>query len=162
MRTEGTAEIAASPEAVWSAITDPAVIASCVPVGDGVSVETLGPTTFRLRARIGQGFMRLAVDARGELTDLVRPVRGTCTVRASVAGNALEGVIHVMLSATRTGTHVAWDADVSLRGPLAGMAVTYIERDAPGLIDRTIACLRERVESDASAGSRGSAEPSRP
>ncbi len=150
MRAEGTVEIAASPDATWAAVTDPDVIVSCVPGGERVSVESLGPTTFRVRARIGQGFMSLPVDARGELTDLVRPVHGTCTIGAAVAGNTLEGVIHLALSPTASGTHAAWDADVSLRGPLAGLAIPVIEREAPALIEQTIACLRERIESGAS------------
>lgn len=154
MRAEGTVEIAASREATWDAITDPEVIVSCVPGAGGVTVETLGPTEFRLKTRIGQGITSFAIDARGELADLDRPDTGTCTIRASMAGNTVEALIRVDLAEAPAGTQAAWNADVSVKGPLAGMAGPFIEREAPGLIDRTIACLRERLE-----GAPGAAGP---
>ena len=159
MRAEGTVEVAASPDTAWVAVTDPSVIVACVPGVEGVSVEAVGPATFRLRTRIGQGLLSLPVDARGELSDLERPVRGTCTISASMAGNALEGVIHVALSEAGPCTRAAWDAEVTLRGPLAGIAGQLVEREAPGLIERTIACLRERIEADEAGRSGAAAGP---
>lgn len=159
MRAEGTVEIAAPREATWDAITDPEVIVSCVPGAGGVTVESLGPTEFRMKTRIGSGLTSFGIDARGELSELERPDAGSCTIRASMAGNTVEALIHVDLADAPSGTRATWAADVSVKGPLAGMAAPFIEKEAPGLIDRTIACLRERLEGAApdAAGSAGPA-----
>ncbi len=148
MRAEGTLEIAASCGSTWDALTDPAVLARCVPGAGSLSVEPVGPTELALRGRIGQGFLSLPAEGRVELSDLSRPDAATATLRGSVAGTALEASARVTLEETASDrTLLRWAADASIAGPLAGMATPFLDREGPGLVERTLDCLRARLES---------------
>lgn len=147
MRAEGTLEIAASRGSTWDALTDPAVLAGCVPGAGSVTVEPVGPTELALRGRIGQGLFSLPAEGRVELSDLVRPGAAAATLRGSVAGTALEANARVTLEETAPDrTLLRWAADASIAGPLAGMAAPFLDREGPGLVERTLDCLRTRVE----------------
>ena len=150
MRAEGMVEIAASCGSTWDALTDPVVLAGCVPGAGSVSIEPVGPAELALKGRIGQGFLSLPAEGRVELSDLVRPDAATATLRGSVAGTALEASARVTLEETGPErTLLRWAADASIAGPLAGMAAPFLDREGPGLVERTLDCLRIHVEAAA-------------
>ncbi len=147
MRAEGSLEISASTEEAWDALTDPGVIVGCVPGGSGVTVEPVGPTELRLRGKIGQGFLRMSAEGRVELTDLDRPASSEARLHASLAGTSLEATVALALTSLEPRlTRIAWTADATIAGPLAGMATPYVERDAPGVIARVLECVKSRLE----------------
>lgn len=153
MRAEGTLEIGASRDATWDALTDPSVLAACVPGAGSVTIEPVGPTELALRGRIGQGLFSLPAEGRVQLNDLVRPGAAAASLRGSVAGTALEASARVVLEEPAPDrTLVRWTADASIAGPLAAMAGPFLDREGPGLVERTLACLRTRLETDGGAG----------
>jgi carbon monoxide dehydrogenase subunit G len=153
MRAEGTLEIAVSRACAWDALTDPAVLAGCVPGAGSMSIEAAGPTELALRGRIGQGLLSLPAVGRVELSDLSRPTAAAAVLRGSVAGATLQASARVTLEAMAPDrTLLRWAADASLDGPLAGMAMPYLDREGPGLVARTLDRLRSRLESDGGLG----------
>ena len=147
MRAEGTLEIAAAREETWDAITDPAVLAACVPGAGSLTVERQNPTSFTLRGRVGQGFLSLPVEGRVDLTGLDRPSAVEAGLQGSAAGTSLDATVAMSLDDVAAGrTLVRWSADVNLTGSLAGMAQAYLDRDGAGMVQRTLECLRARLE----------------
>lgn len=147
MRAEGSLEIAAPRDATWDALTDPSVVAACVPGAGGVALEVVGPAELILRGRIGSGFFSLPATGRVELSGLGRPERAAATLTGSAAGNAIEARAEMTLEALDPAlTRVCWTADASISGSLAGMAGAYLDREGPAIVERTFACLRERLE----------------
>ncbi len=153
MRAAGTLEIAASRSSTWDALTDPLVLAACVPGGASLAIEPVGPGELALRGRIGQGLFSLPAEGRLQLSDLSRPAAAAATLRGSVAGTALEASARVTLEETAPDrTLLRWAADASIAGPLAGMAGPYLDREGPGLVERTLGCLRARLETEPAPG----------
>lgn len=147
MRAEGSLEIAASAEQAWDALTDPAVIVGCVPGGSAITVEPVGPTELRLRGKIGQGFLSLSAEGQVDLTALDRPSSAEARLHASLAGTSLDGTVALAFATLEPHlTRVAWTAEVTIAGSLAGMATPYVERDGPGVIARTLECVKSRLE----------------
>ena len=147
MRAEGSLEIAASAEEAWDALTNAEVIVGCVPGGSSVTVESVGPTELRLSGKIGQGFLRLKAEGHVDLTALDRPSAAEARLRASLAGTSLEATVALEFAALEPRlTRVAWTADATIAGPLAGMATPYVERDGASVIARTLECVKARLE----------------
>lgn len=148
MRAEGSVEIAAPRDATWDALTDPRVVAACVPGAGSVGLDVVGPGELALRGRIGSGFFSLPAEGRVELSALERPGRAAATLTGSAAGNSLEARAEMSLEELGAArTRVRWTADATVVGSLAGMAGPYLEREGPGIVERTLACLRDRLES---------------
>ncbi len=153
MHAEGTLEIAAAREATWDAVTDPQVLAPCVPGGGSLVIERADATVFTLRGRIGQGFLSLPVEGQVELSGLQRPSVAQAALRGSLAGTSLDATMLLALEDVAPGyTRLRWAADSSIVGPLAGMAQPYLDREGPGAIERTLECLRSRLEAGTQGG----------
>ena len=149
MHAEGSLEIAAPNDATWDALTDPDVLVACVPGGSAVSIERSGPSTLTLRGRIGQGLLSLPAQGQVELSGLERPSGAEARLTAGLAGTSFEAAVALALTALQPDlTRVAWTADASVAGPLAGMAAPYLDRDGPGVIARTLDCVKCRLESE--------------
>jgi len=152
MRAEGTLEIAAAREDTWDAITDPAALAACVPGAGSLAIDRVSPTSFTLRGRVGQGFLSVSAEGRVDLSGLDRPSAAEAGLQGSAAGTSLDATVAMALEEAAPGrTLVRWTADATLTGPLAGMGQSYLDRDGPGMVLRTLECLRARLEADGAA-----------
>ena len=147
MHAEGALEIAAAREATWDIVTDPGALAACMPGAGSLVIERVGATAFALRGRIGQGFFSLPAEGQVDLSGLERPSAAQADLRGSIAGTSLDATVVLTLEEATPGrTLLRWAADTSIAGPLAGMAQPYLDRDGPGLMQRTLECLRSRLE----------------
>jgi len=152
MRAEGTLEIAAAREDTWDAITDPAALAACVPGAGSLAIDRVSPTSFTLRGRVGQGFLSVSAEGRVDLSGLDRPSAAEAGLQGSAAGTSLDATVAMALEEAAPGrTLVRWTADATLTGPLAGMGQSYLDRDGPGMVLRTLECLRARLEAEGAA-----------
>ncbi|MBF9036717.1 carbon monoxide dehydrogenase [Rhodobacterales bacterium HKCCE2091] len=157
MEMSGSQQIAASPEAVWAAITDPQVLKDCIPgcsemtgtVEDGfeaVVTQKIGPVKATFRGKV-------------QLRD-VRPGEG-CRIegegKAGPAGYA-KGAADVTLVPEDGGTRLDYAVNAQVGGKLAQLGGRLIDGVAKSLADRFFDGFRERVEAGAEA-SAPAAEP---
>src|SRR5689334_18517788 len=119
MRVEGSFIVAAPPERVFAEITNPALMAGCIPGCE--AIEVVDPKTYRARILIEVGPIKARFNLVVEVTEEVAPARvvsitrGEEGTRASVisANNEL-----LLAPADGGGTEVKYASEVSVTGRL--------------------------------------------
>lgn len=145
MHFEGTVEIVAPSDKVWSFVTDPSQVGQC---GPGVeSVETIDETHFRAKAKVGIGFISARFNADGEMRIIAAPELAEVKIHGQAPGTAADAVASMQLSHGGEGiTIMAWKADVNISGTLASVGARLIEGTANKLIAQTFACMKTKLE----------------
>src|SRR5256885_14992073 len=119
MRFEGTVEIAAPRDRVWTFVIDPNQVGRC---GPGVeSIDVIDPTHFNASAKVGVGFISARFNVELELTELDPPDRAVINAHGQAPGSAVDATAEMRLSdGTLPGTTVMdWIADGTIHGQLA-------------------------------------------
>jgi len=145
MRFEGTVEIAAPRDKVWSFVTDPAQVGQC---GPGVeSVEVIDDSHFKAKAKVGIGFISARFNADGEMIVIAAPEHAEVKVHGQAPGSAADAVATMRLRHGDEGmTIMDWAADVNISGTLASVGARLIEGTANKLIGQTFACMKTKLE----------------
>jgi carbon monoxide dehydrogenase subunit G len=139
-RNEASVELSAPPEAVFPLIVDPAERLRWI---DGlVEAEEAGPGAFRE-----------AVEQHGiRVETRVRTVRSEPPrlVEAHVEGRGIEATVRNVLEATDDGgTRLTVTVDTRYRGLAARLVAPVIGRRAQASLERSLATLKQLVESEA-------------
>ena len=143
--------LSASPDAVWAAVQDPALIAACVPGARLISVEgsliegemlsSLGPIQARFT---GKATLSLdAVDRRGSLVG---------EGRDAITGTLLSGTAGFVVLPAESGSEIRLSIGYALRGTLAQLA-------RPAIVSVFAADLASQVGANLDARLRGVAAP---
>jgi len=144
MQLTGQVDINAPRAAVWALLMDVEALAGCGPGVDGVVRHD--PTHATVQARVSLGFMTAGLSVDLELVEITAPDRVTVRGQGEASGNQVEATGAVTLTGPPAGpTHLAWTADLEIRGPLSSFASGFVEAPATRLIDQTIECLRARL-----------------
>jgi hypothetical protein len=146
MQLSGETEIAAGRQRVWDVLTDPHRVADCLP--GSASIEILDATNFRVTAEVGNAFMRTTLTVEIELTDLIEPESAGANATAAVMASPVSATGSLQLDELESGsTGVAWTAEVTLGGMLAGFAALAQGPVQDG-VDRTLECLKDVIEAE--------------
>ena len=145
MKFSGTVEIAAPRDAVFAFVTDPTRVATC---GPGVeSVEVVDETHFRVKAKVGVGFIKAHFLIEMHLAHLEPPETAWITGRGHAPGSAVDGSARMRLRELAPDrTAMEWESDVNIAGTLASVGARLIEGSARKMIDQTFDCIRAKVE----------------
>ena len=88
MRFEGTVEIAAPRDQVWSFLTDPALVSTCAP--DLQQLEVIEPDHFKIVVRAGVGPIKGTFTMDVRFTELRAPEHAEVLARGQAPGSAVE------------------------------------------------------------------------
>lgn len=120
MKISGSSVLHGSPDRVWAAITDPAVLATVIP---GCDVLTpIAKNRFALSVSLGVASIKGTYSGEVAFSDMVEP--GSLTMRA--AGSGAPGTIDTTVRVTLTGnddntTKLDYDADAMVGGMVGGV-----------------------------------------
>ena len=149
MQFSGSHRIEATPEEVWALVTDPPVVASCVP--DVQSLEVTSPETFKAVVTAGLGPVRgkFAFDVRWVELDAPR------VARLSAEGKTPGSAVSMDASMTLTpvgdrATDLAWTADVVVRGMIASVGARLMNGFVEKQTEQFFGCLSGKVAEGAS------------
>lgn len=146
MHFEGTVQIAAPRDRVWSFVMDPNQVGHC---GPGVeSIEVVDDTHFKARAKVGIGFIstRFVVDL--EFAEVKPPETATIKAHGQAPGSAVDGTAQMRLSdGDDGGTRMDWSADVNIAGSIASVGARLIEGTANKMIGQSFDCMKSKLES---------------
>jgi carbon monoxide dehydrogenase subunit G len=130
-------------DTVWTFLTDPHRIVSCLP-----GCQQLVPTTngaYEMTMTFGVG------SVCGTFTGSIRlhDVHPTTDYRMTVSGNGAVGFVNgegtIRLNPADGGTHVTYTGDVSVGGTIAGVGQRMIGGAARMMIDRFFKCASNGI-----------------
>ena len=162
MRIEGNFDIAAPRDAVYRHITDPGLMARCVPGCE--SIEQVSPTGYRARVSISVGGIKARFNLVVEVTreqppDLVlSQTRGEEGSRASVlaADNEL-----TLVEVDPLTTRVTYCSEVSVTGRLGKFALGVMKKKVEAMGREFADRLRECVQAQTAPETPAAPAPAR-
>jgi uncharacterized protein len=147
MKIEDRFVIAAPPERVWAAITDPQQMAPCIPGCSDIRIT--GPNTYWAEVTVKVGPISAKFGLEVEVVEEVRPshvlsvTRGEEGSRASIVSSRNE----LRLFPKDDGaTEVFYAADVSVTGRLGKFGLGVMKKKAASLAEEFVVEFRSRVE----------------
>lgn len=161
MRIEDRFVVAAPRDRVWAAITDPNVVAPCVPGCQGVTIAS--PTLYKAKVRVQLGVIKADFNVDVELTSQTPPeemrsrTRGEEGSRASTI--SAENVLRVTERAPNE-TEVSYASEVSVVGRLGKFGLGVMKKKAESLGRDFATAFKARVEAVPCKGDRDGVFPS--
>jgi carbon monoxide dehydrogenase subunit G len=147
MRIEGTFTVAAPRERVFAEITNPALMASCIPGCE--AIEVVDPKTYRARILIEVGPIKARFNLIVEVTQEEPPVRVLCVTRGEEGSRAsmLSANSELLLAATDSGgTEVKYASDVSVTGRLGKFGLGIMKKKAELLGAKFAETFRSKID----------------
>ncbi len=147
MHFNGEQTIHSPIQRVWAFFMEPENVASCAP--GYKSMEILGPDHYKPTVAVGVGPVRATFTLDIRLVDLREPNHATVVVRGQAAGNAVEATAEAdMEEIAENETHLRWNSQVNLNGPIASVGSRLIESTANKLTVQFFNCARQKLESE--------------
>lgn len=145
MQFSGTVEIDAPRDKTWAFLTDPDKVSSC---GPGVeSVEVVDDANFKVRAKVGVGFISAKFLVNMTFAELTAPDRAVIKASGQAPGSAVDATGSMTLSGPADGpTTMDWSADVEISGSLAGVGARLMEGTATKIVGQTFDCIKAKLE----------------
>lgn len=152
MEIAGQQVLAATRDAVWAALNDPAVLQRCLPGCE--SVERTAPERFKVVIAAAIGPLRARMSGALQIADANAPA--SCTIVFDGQGGAVgfgSGRSAVTLTETPDGTLLAYTAQAQLGGKLAQVGSRLIDSIARKMADDFFGALRSELRPEAAAPS---------
>jgi hypothetical protein len=124
MNLDGSAVLHGSPEAVWAALTDPAVLARTIP--GCLALERVGEDSYRMDVSVGVGAVKGTYAGEVHLTDQERPKSYVMHASGAGAPGQVRATVTIELAPDGDGTVLTYSADAVVGGPVAGVGQRMI------------------------------------
>ncbi|MBA3279989.1 MAG: carbon monoxide dehydrogenase subunit G [Geodermatophilaceae bacterium] len=124
MKLQGTATLHADREQVFAALTDPGVLARCIPGCE--SLDRTGVDSYKMTVSAGVGAIRGRYDGKVTLTDLVRPEGYVMNAQGAGGAGTVDATCRIDLVSDGDQTQLTYSADATVGGPVAGVGQRMI------------------------------------
>lgn len=125
MNLDGSAALNGSPEAVWAALTDPAVLARTIP--GCLALERVGEDSYRMDVAVGVGAVKGTYAGEVHLTDQNRPKSYVMHASGAGAPGQVRATVTIELAPSEdSSTTLTYSADAVVGGPVAGVGQRMI------------------------------------
>jgi uncharacterized protein len=134
VKIEGSFNVRAPIERVWTLITDPDQVATCLPGCE--KVEVTGPNTYKASIKVALGPIKTTFDVIVELTEQQAPSFAASLTRGDEGGRAstLTARSELRLKALDAdNTEVSYSSDVSIFGRLGRYGLGMMKKKAESL-----------------------------
>jgi len=119
MKIEGSSDIPAPRDRVWSAFLDPAIISTAIPGCE--KLEPIGPDEYKAVMKVGVGPVKGTFEGKVRLLDQEPPHRYRMAVEGSGGPGFVRGEAVIELAEAEGGTRVSYNADVQVGGLIASV-----------------------------------------
>ena len=143
MDVNGSYTFAAPPDAVWKMLTDPVVIAGCLPGCD--RLEPIGEDQYRAAMTLAVAAVTGKYTGTVSMHDKNPPHSYRLIVEGSGTPGFVEGEAAIELVADGTGTTVRVKGQGNVGGVIARVGQRLLGSVSKMMMDRFFACLQNRL-----------------
>jgi uncharacterized protein len=140
----GDFEVPRKPEDVYDFLTNPEKFGPLLPDFQGMTMQD--DKHFTVKVNVGISYIKGTAEVKMELAQAERPARAQYKGQGGVPGGNVSLVAGFDLTATGTGTKVAWQGEAQIFGKLASVAGGLLEplgkKNLQKLIDGLQAALQ--------------------
>ncbi len=145
MRFEGTLDIAAPRDRVWSFLTDPKQVTTCAP--DVQRLDIADPHHFNVVVRAGVGPIKSTFTMNVQFIELDRPKHAAVLARGQAPGSAVEMVSNMDLAEfDETHTVMEWSSEVTVSGMIQQVGARLLQGAADKITQQVFACIKAKLE----------------
>lgn len=148
MHFEGRFKINAPKQKVWESVTDPEKVVKSVPGLQSYEIHEERKVSARVKA--GMGMVRGTFKVKGSYKD-IKPETYSLKylLSGSGVGSMFDAEIVMRLSDEEGGTEMAYEAEATTSGVLAGLAGRIIEKKVLEIAEEMFENLRKEMEREA-------------
>lgn len=143
MKITGSYDFNAGAVRVWGVLTDPKVLAGCIPGCEGL--DSVGDGEYQAVLTVGVGPIRGRYNAKVSMRDLVPHLSYRLVVQGTGTTGFLNGEARITLVEKDGKTTVGVDGDSQAGGPIARVGQRLMDSVARMMLDRFFTCLQSRT-----------------
>jgi uncharacterized protein len=142
---EGTFNVKAQKEKVFSIVMDPKQVSKCMP--DLQKLEVKSPEDYTATIKAGVSFIKGDFVLRFLTVEKTAPTHAKLTAHGTGIGSTVDVEMIIDLSdSTEGGTSMKWTADARIGGRIASVGQRLINGQAEKIIQQLFDCLKATLE----------------
>ena len=150
MRVEGTKELDAPRDVVWSVLNDPAQMAALMPGVESFEVADEKHWQAKVKIPLGLGGLKMTIDF--EKLEETAPEFAALRAKGTGVGALLNMTTEFRLSEAGERTSMAWAADVKIAGPVGSMGQRVLQPIVNQQVGNVLTALDAQVQKANAAG----------
>jgi carbon monoxide dehydrogenase subunit G len=151
VKVSGERAFEAPREAVWRVLNDPAAMAATMPGVESFDVEDDRHWRANVKIPLGLGTLNMRMDM--EKTEEREPEYAQLAIKGNGVGAILSMNTAFNLSAADGGTHMDWEAEVRILGPVGSMGQRVLQPIVNQQVQHVLTALDEQVQKAQADGS---------
>jgi carbon monoxide dehydrogenase subunit G len=144
MRVEGEKEFQAPVETVWEVLNDPTRMAKTMPGIESFDIQDDAHWRANVKVPLGLGGLKMSIDF--EKTE----ERENEFAKLHAKGNGVGAIMNMDTAFHLTGdgesTHMKWEADVNILGPVASMGQRVLQPIVNQQVTQVLSALDQQVQ----------------
>ena len=144
MKVEGERQFTAPRAKVWEVLNDPSRMAKTMPGVESFDVQDERHWRAHVKIPLGMGGMRMSVDF--EKTEEREPEFAKLHAKGNGVGAIMNMDTSFQLSERDGGTHMKWEADVHILGPVASMGQRVLQPIVNQQVSNVLSALDRQVQ----------------
>ena len=144
MRVEGERQFTAPLAKVWEVLNDPSRLAKTMPGVESFDIEDDRHWRAQVKIPLGMGGLRMSVDF--EKTEEREPEFAKLHAKGNGVGAIMNMDTSFHLSEADGGTHMKWEADVHILGPVASMGQRVLQPIVNQQVTSVLSALDQQVQ----------------
>jgi carbon monoxide dehydrogenase subunit G len=144
VKVEGTKELPASRETVWSVLNDPEQMAKLMPGVESFQVTDDRHWTAKVKVPLGLGGLKMTINF--EKLEERPPEFSSLNAKGTGVGAMMNMTTSFTLSGEGDRTSMAWEADVRIAGPVGSMGQRVLQPIVNQQVGNVLNALEKQVE----------------
>jgi uncharacterized protein len=149
MKVSGEREFQAPRQTVWDVLNDPSQMAKTMPGVESFDIHDDRHWRAHVKIPLGLGGLRMSIDF--EKTEEREPEFARLHAKGNGVGAVMNMDTSFELSEAGEATHMKWEADVHLLGPVASMGQRVLQPIVNQQVTQVLGALEQQVQ-EAKAG----------
>jgi carbon monoxide dehydrogenase subunit G len=144
MHYEGTFEVSASKEKVFSFLIDPKKVTTIFP--DVENVKIIDENNFTLKAKVGISFIKGTLDVKLSLAEKIKPTFAKLKARGTGISSSVDLESSFNLEdAKGGGTLVRWAADAKVSGLMASVGSRLMDTASEKYVKQIVGSMQKKL-----------------